>query len=335
MSDYLVSIIVPVYNVEKYLNRCVNSLINQTYKNLEIILVDDGSPDNSPIICDNYAAKDSRIKVIHKKNGGLSDARNAGIEASTGDYLVFIDSDDYAEINMIEETLSRLVASYADVCIWGYYADFVDADEKLQKTRITRLINETYTKSNIATLKVDSKIVGLLGYAWNKMYRTTLIKDNNFRFTKGLSLVEDIVFNSIVLSKADKVEFIEDSYVHYVQRPRETLGSKFYEDYFDKKKLAMKSLKDLLTSWGKEQGDIELVVNLMGFNALKSIIRLLSLTSNYTKPEKILYIDRLLKEESKQILDGVKVNSFKDKIIRYLMAQKRSKMLLNLYGMYF
>ena len=91
----LISVIVPIYNVEKYLARCVDSIVNQTYKNLEIILVDDGSPDLCPQMCDDYAEKDSRIKVVHKKNGGLSDARNAGMAVSTGEYISFIDSDDY------------------------------------------------------------------------------------------------------------------------------------------------------------------------------------------------------------------------------------------------
>ena len=96
MSD-LVSIIVPIYGVEEYLNKCINSIINQTYKNLEIILVDDGSPDKCPEICDAFEKKDDRIKVIHKKNGGLSDARNAGLDIAHGDYFVFVDSDDWIE----------------------------------------------------------------------------------------------------------------------------------------------------------------------------------------------------------------------------------------------
>ena len=96
----LVSVVVPVYNVEKYLNRCVESIVNQTYKNLEIILVDDGSLDNCPVMCDEWAKKDNRIKVIHKKNGGVSSARNAGIDKSNGKYISFIDPDDYIEENM-------------------------------------------------------------------------------------------------------------------------------------------------------------------------------------------------------------------------------------------
>ena len=104
----MISVIVPIYNVEKYLARCVDSIVNQTYKNLEIILVDDGSPDRCPQMCDDYAEKDSRIKVIHKKNGGLSDARNAGMAVATGEYISFIDSDDWIETSMFELLLNNI-----------------------------------------------------------------------------------------------------------------------------------------------------------------------------------------------------------------------------------
>ena len=104
----LISVIVPIYNVEKYLARCVDSIVNQTYKNLEIILVDDGSPDRCPQMCDDYAEKDSRIKVVHKKNGGLSDARNAGMAVATGEYISFIDSDDWIETSMFELLLNNI-----------------------------------------------------------------------------------------------------------------------------------------------------------------------------------------------------------------------------------
>lgn len=105
MKKPLISVIVPIYNVESYLNRCVESIVNQTYQNLEIILVDDGSPDNCPQICDDWARKDSRIKVIHKENGGLSDARNAGMNIATGEYISFIDSDDYVALDFCETML--------------------------------------------------------------------------------------------------------------------------------------------------------------------------------------------------------------------------------------
>ena len=110
-----ISVIVPVYKVEKYLDKCVESIVNQTYKNLEIILVDDGSPDNCPAMCDEWAEKDERIRVIHKENGGLADARNAGMDIATGDYIGFVDSDDWIEPNMYEVLLKNALKYDADI----------------------------------------------------------------------------------------------------------------------------------------------------------------------------------------------------------------------------
>ena len=120
----LISVIVPIYNVEKYLERCLDSIIKQTYKNLDIILVDDGSIDNSTKICDEYVKKDSRIKVIHKENGGLSDARNVGIDNSDGKYICFIDSDDYIELDMIENLYDGIVKNNANICCCGKLLEY-------------------------------------------------------------------------------------------------------------------------------------------------------------------------------------------------------------------
>ena len=118
-NDSLISIIVPVYNVEQYLSRCVDSLVNQTYHNIEIILVDDGSPDRSGEICDEYAKKDKRVKVIHQSNGGLSDARNTALDIAKGDYLMFVDSDDWIEPTMYEEMLSFMEKEQLDLVECG------------------------------------------------------------------------------------------------------------------------------------------------------------------------------------------------------------------------
>lgn len=119
-EEPLISVIVPVYNVEKYLDKCVDSIVNQTYKNLEIILVDDGSPDNCPKMCDNWAKKDKRIKVIHKENGGVSSARNVGIDNAKGEYIGFVDSDDWTEKKYIQKLYEVLIQENADIALCGY-----------------------------------------------------------------------------------------------------------------------------------------------------------------------------------------------------------------------
>ena len=120
VKEDIVSIIVPVYKVENEIDRCIQSILNQTYTSIEIILVDDGSPDKCPQICDKYAKQDKRIKVIHKENGGLSDARNVGLDMAKGEYIAFIDSDDWVEDSFIEQLLTNLISTNSDISICGY-----------------------------------------------------------------------------------------------------------------------------------------------------------------------------------------------------------------------
>ena len=129
MKD-LVSVIVPVYNVEKYIHRCITSIINQSYSELEIILVDDGSSDSSGLICDEYALKDKRIKVIHKKNGGLGYARNSGLDCATGKYVTFIDGDDYIGLTHIEKMLTLITETNSDTCMAGHTKVYSNREEK-------------------------------------------------------------------------------------------------------------------------------------------------------------------------------------------------------------
>ena len=129
MQQPLLSVIVPIYNVENYLDRCVESIVNQTYKNLEIILVDDGSPDNCPRMCDKWAEKDSRIKVVHKENGGLSDARNAGIPLTKGEIISFIDSDDWIEPAAYESLYNQAYRETVECVMFSYHRDFASHSE--------------------------------------------------------------------------------------------------------------------------------------------------------------------------------------------------------------
>ena len=158
MEEELISVILPIYNVEKYLEKCLKSVINQTYKNLEIILVDDGSKDNSPQICDEYAVKDKRIVVIHKSNGGLSDARNAGIEIAKGKYITLIDSDDYVELEMYEKLYNKAISDNLDIAICGNYN--VSEDYKNKKVNLEDedvRVDHVEQQKNVVVVSFDSK----------------------------------------------------------------------------------------------------------------------------------------------------------------------------------
>ncbi|MCP8617525.1 glycosyltransferase family 2 protein [Salirhabdus salicampi] len=327
-----VSIVIPIYNVEKYIRKCITTIINQKYSNLEIILVNDGSPDNSPEICEEYAKMDSRIKVIHKENGGLSDARNAGLLNATGDYIIFIDSDDYVEVNMVEKAMEVAANHEPDVVIWGYYVDYLDKGEAVTNSLIHIPTNGIFYKDNIMNLNVSAELVGILGYAWNKMYKIDLLRDNDHKFTKGLSLVEDIVFNSSVLLDANKIVFIDVPLIHYVQRNRETLGNKFYKNFFELKKIALEAIEKLLIAWNIDSKRIDSLIGTIGFGNLKLTIKKLSTANNYTHKEKVFYLNGILVEEiTKDILRKSKVFGLKDNLIKNLVKYKQSQIILFLY----
>lgn len=207
----IISIIVPVYNVEKYIRRCIQSIINQTYKDIEIILVNDGSTDMSKSICDEYKKKDSRIILINKENGGLSDARNAGIRKARGKYLAFVDSDDFIHEKMLEKMYDRIIYDDSDMAVCGYIEYF---EEKTEKNR-----KYVYGKNGIITAEqyfesiLNDENIG--NYAWNKLYKKKLF-DNVF-FPKGQAF-EDINTTYKLVLLSNKISVVNEALYYYQQR---------------------------------------------------------------------------------------------------------------------
>lgn len=218
----MISVIVPVYKVEKYLNKCIESIINQTYKNLEIILVDDGSPDNCPSICNEYAKKDDRIKVIHKENGGLSDARNVGIDAATGSYISFVDSDDYIAPDFLEIMHSTMLRENADLVICNYC--YIDDNENILESnnKNSPVKDEVLTQNQIY-----EKLNYSFGWwyyvtAWNKLYRRELF--DTIRFPKGKLNEDDFIAHEIFFA-CKRIVTIEKMLYFYVQRQGSIMSS--------------------------------------------------------------------------------------------------------------
>ena len=218
MNQPLISVIVPIYNVEDYLDRCVESIVKQTYKHLEIILVDDGSPDNCPQICDGWAEKDSRIKVIHKENGGLSDARNAGLKITTGEIVSFIDSDDWIEMDMFEKMLNRMIEDDCDIVSCG--VKWVEEDGSVIRD-VTSNDGVLDTQSAMKELLNDGK---LKQHVWNKIYKFDLIQD--VPFEKG-KYHEDVFWSYLIVGRAKRISVITDSFYNYVQRSNSIMGEGF------------------------------------------------------------------------------------------------------------
>lgn len=222
MMDSLISVIVPIYKVENFLCKCVDSILNQTYKNLEIILVDDGSPDKCGEICDEYAKKDSRIKVIHKENGGLSDARNAGIDVAQGDYFVFVDSDDYIDYEMIETLYYCIKNDNSDLALCSF--TYVDEEgkeicERKNKSPIkNEIISTEQSLQKLCEIKNWYYIV-----AWNKLYKKEIF--NNLRFPKG-KINEDEFTIHHIFNKCRYISCVEKPLYYYLQRSGSIMKTK-------------------------------------------------------------------------------------------------------------
>lgn len=249
------SIIIPIYNVEKHLDKCVQSAINQTLQDIEIILVDDESPDNCPQMCDENAKQDSRIKVVHKKNGGLGFARNSGLEVATGEYVTFLDSDDFVDLYTYEHLYTIAKTENLDA-VYYKYERFINEDEVNETeacNEITKYENEKVKElmldiiASEPSAKVDHKIACS---SCTAMYRSNIIKENNVRFHSERELIsEDLIFNLDYLKHAQKVAFNKG--VHYHYRVNNTsLTSKVRPDRVEKIKILYDFIKDNITVWG-------------------------------------------------------------------------------------
>lgn len=253
MENQLISIIVPIYNVEKYLKECIESIINQTYKNIEIILVDDGSPDNCGKICDEYSQKDKRIIVLHKENGGLSDARNKGIDIAKGDYLTFVDSDDFVNIDYIEKLYNSIKFNNTKLAQCGIskvnenneIIEKLNYDENYIKTS-HEILNELYGKHLIENVVV-----------WNKMYAKELFE--NIRFPVG-KIHEDEFTTYKIFYSVDRISLLSDCLYNYRQTNESIIGKKF-----NKKRLnLLEALEERMDSF-KNRNEIDLYEKTLKF----------------------------------------------------------------------
>ena len=221
--DIKVSIIVPIYNVEKYLNRCMQSLLNQTLKEIEIIMVDDGSPDRCPQMCDEYATKDKRIKVIHKQNGGLGYARNSGMEIATGRYIAFIDSDDYVDVDMMEKLYDvaskrSLQAVFCGTVIIGENNEVVgkhieeDVYTECRSNEKCRVL----ALESVATRNNYSVGTKHMISVWHSVYDLSFLRQNSITFCSERDFIsEDMIFDIDFFSKANRIAFVPESYYYY------------------------------------------------------------------------------------------------------------------------
>lgn len=227
--EELISVIVPIYNVERYIKKCIDSIRSQTYKNLEIILVDDGSPDECGKICDEYERIDSRIVVIHKKNGGLSDARNAGLEIIHGKYVAFVDSDDWIEPDMYQRLYENMMTFHADMSFAGVTDDVIDENGIEKSVKISNYGDEPFSENKIAAMK---RYFHGSWAAWDKLYKASLFE--NVKFPVG-EINEDEAIVIELLAQCDTVCYTNEILYHYIKRAN---SNSITMSDFSKKKLA-------------------------------------------------------------------------------------------------
>ena len=235
MGNPKVSIIVPIYNVEKYLDRCMNSLVNQTLKDIEIIMVDDGSPDNCPKMCDEWAKKDNRIKVVHKKNGGLGYARNSGLDVATGEYVAFVDSDDFVKTDMYETLYNKIEEYGADTifcCFFTYYNDHNIQDHKNVNCDVVfegRAVMD-FALDFVGSSPSEKRDWKYEKSVWHSLYSNDIIQQNNIRFVSEREILsEDIVFQELYLPYSKKVVYIPNSLYYYFLGNEGSLTSAKYD----------------------------------------------------------------------------------------------------------
>lgn len=289
-----ISVIVPVYNVEKYLSQRLDSIIHQTYKNLEIILVDDGSTDSSGLICDNYSQKDKRIKIIHKCQGGLSDARNAGLKIATGEYISFIDSDDFIDKNMYSILINNTQKYNSDI-VWFNYYNYYSKKHFINSSIIKN--NDLYDLSSSDKIKFAKNLFyqyKMDAHVWAKLYKRSIF--NNIKFPYG-KLFEDIFVLLPILSNAKIISTIPDCLYFYRNRS-ESIVNQYFKQNIIKNIDFIESRIILAINYKNHFPNIP-ESNLFLFDVLKTAFDTLYKFDNYHTQQKIIthLMSKLLKEK--------------------------------------
>lgn len=295
----VISVIVPVYNVEKVLYHCIDSILNQIFNDFELILVDDGSTDNSGRICDEYAGKDTRAKVIHKQNGGVSSARNAGIEVAKGEYICFVDSDDYLESNYLKE-LVETKKKYPDFD--NVWCGFQTVEDYLKSNinTVASEYNKDYSFSDLSSI-MDLCEKWLVQMPWNKLYDTKTIKKNRLSFPPELSLGEDYIFNLRYLDCTNgKIVVINKPLYDYLRDGKESLDNKYYPDLLEIYRRLNSEIEKYAEKWSLSDVQISKMYSSFFFR-LEAVLRnTFNKKNNQSFFKKIKYNTDVLKSDDFQ-----------------------------------
>lgn len=297
-NNVLISIIIPVYNVEQYLSDCILSVLNQTYGNIEVILIDDGSTDSSGIICDNFAKKDERVSIYHIKNGGVSKARNLGIKKARGKYIQFVDSDDTVEPNMVEDLLKNLIETNSDLSICGY-----------TKVKRSGLVDVTpregvYEFNDFINFMKYWLIDPIIGSPCNKLFQRKIILDNEIEYEPNICYAEDYLFNIRYLANINRISVLANCYYKYNHLVEGSLHQINFRDMDKNWEVSLLIVNTLKNTLAKHNVNDEVFINYiyLYFLTSNSINRL----SGYSKAKCIEWI----KDKDKLRTDNIRFMIF-------------------------
>lgn len=325
-----VSIIIPVYNAEKDLERCINSILFQTYNEWELWLIDDGSKDRSSLMCDKFCERDSRINVIHKENGGVSSARNRGLKEAEGDYIFFVDSDDYLESDALEKMVYAIEKENADIVFCGFHYRVV-ADN----SHCVNLPERSFAGDNTEFVKecfVDLFQKDLINPPWNKLFKRAVVKNNKISFNENISILEDISFSVQLLNVCDKVVVLQEALYNYVFKLEGNLVHKFHDNFFDALKFFDGCLYEYLKKYSNK--DLDKVRQEFFFKRTLAYLRKVYDNSSFDSKRKYEEVFKVCNDERMgQCTEQLEVKDIKKKVVKYCIKYKKHRLLHLLYLM--
>ena len=298
-SKTVLSIIVPIYNAESHLCHCINSILTQSHTDFELLLVNDGSSDKSGAICDEYANKDSRIKVIHQNNAGVSEARNAGISASNGRYIGFVDSDDRIDSDMFKALILQAESDKSDIVMCD--AVTVYSGGGRENDTITNIEKSCLLTHNDISPQILREIAGA---AWRCIYSSELIHSNNIRFPVGIKLSEDRIFNILCMGYAKSISYIKKPYYNRYINLKSAVH-RFHSDYFDSCKLAGEATRTAIElAWNNDSEYQKAYLNQFITSALCAICNYYYKTSTFSSKERREAVKAVC--SNKQLQDAIR-----------------------------
>lgn len=329
MINPKVSIIMPTYNVERFIPQAIESVLQQTHHDWELLIIDDGSTDNSNSVAQRYADKDSRITVFKKKNGGLSDARNYGLEKASGEYVHFFDSDDSIVPNFYETLLNAIEKD--DFIICGYYKDFEQDDNSIKTVEIKCDSIDYPMPQDFDYYPI---LTQCFNYAWNKIFRRSFLQKKHLFYEKGLSIIEDKEFMSRVIDYYPQFRFINFLGYRYKVRKRNTLGNQFNENLIPCHIRGIAIQNKIFTFFVKDNITLKQNMGHLVLSIYKWILHCIFAYSTASKKRKIELIEMMLQDNSiSKNLSYYNPNIFKDRLLKALLMKRQSSLIYMFYNL--